>query len=56
MIDILHFIFSSFWTWLGTLLLVIAASRFSIIRINHEQNQKINSPSDDHHTEANTNE
>lgn len=26
MLDVLHFVFSSFWTWLGTLILLGAAA------------------------------
>lgn len=32
MLEILHFVFSSFWIWLGCFLLVAAFGPFNIIR------------------------
>lgn len=46
MLNVLHFIFHSFWTWLGTLILLLPLSRISIIRVTHSQ--RTNSPNDDH--------
>lgn len=46
MLEVLKFIFHSFWTWLGTLLLVAVLSRFSLVRIR--LSQRVNSPEDDH--------
>lgn len=46
MLSVMHYIFSSFWIWLGTLLLVLAISRLSLF--NWHIHQNINSPTDDH--------
>lgn len=49
MLEIMQFIFSSFWIWLGTLLLVTALSgalarilTFTAIRINKTVNKTVN--------------
>lgn len=54
MLEILQFIFRNFWTWIGTLLLLAVLTRFRFFSLNVQQ--KINSPSDDHHTENNNND
>lgn len=47
MLEILQFIFSSFWTWLGTVILLYVCKGFfiNIINIKEEDNSNTNSKS-----------
>ncbi len=38
MLAIMQFVFSSIWTWLGTLILLAVAAMWSPISINHNRN------------------
>jgi hypothetical protein len=40
MIEILQFVFQSFWTWLGTFL-IVGSFRLFTIRVEHKEKKKI---------------
>lgn len=52
--QLIQFVFGNFWHWLGSLLLVLAASRLTLVRVH--THSKVNSPTDDHSTNDNHNE
>lgn len=41
MIEVLEFIFRDFWTWLGTLFLIVAIPMPFRIVINHKSGKKV---------------
>lgn len=52
----LHYIFSSFWIWAGTVILVLAVSRIRLVNINSHTTHRNNSPIDDHSVETYNND
>lgn len=40
MLDVLKFIFSNFWIWLGTVIIVAALAQWSPITINYRKDEK----------------